>query len=179
MKQIPVDWLAPRKRFPLGALLLLLLGLAGAAASFERHRHWRGQADTVEAQLQELRQTTRRAATRVREPARAQAVVQQEVRAANRTISQLNIPWPALFRDLESATDRSVSLLAIQPDANTGSVRLEGEAQDYKALLRFVGKLEATAAFSTVHVASHQTRLEARARPIAFALVASWSADPL
>lgn len=178
MKPIPVDWLAPRRRFPLGALLLLL-GIAAAAVSFERHRQWSDQADAVETQLQELKQTTRRAAIRVREPARAQAVVQQEVSAANRAISQLNIPWPALFRDLESAADRSVSLLSIQPDADAGSVRLEGEAQDYKALLRFVGKLEATAAFSAVHVASHQTRFQARTRPIVFALVGSWSADPL
>jgi len=178
LRPIPVDWLAPRRRSRLGALLLIL-GLAAAAATVERQHAWGVQAEAVETQLHELMRSTRRAATLVREPPRAQSVVLQEVRAANRAIGQLNIPWAALFRDLELVTDRSVSLLGIQPDANTGSVRLEGEARDYRAMLRFVAKLEATTAFSAVHVASHQTRTDVRTRPITFAIIAAWSADPL
>jgi len=177
MKALKLDWLSRPQRSGIG-WVLLALGVAGAVLSAERHHSWSIAAGQLEAASVELRQTTRRSAARVREPARDQSVLQQEVRAANLVVEQLNIPWPELFRDLEVATDPTVSLMAIQPDTAARSVRLEGEARDYGSVLAFVGRLEDTRAFSIVHVASHQVRVEAPARPVGFALLAGWRADP-
>lgn len=175
MKRIEIDWIARRGRSRAG-WLLLAIGLGSAVLSVERHLTWSLAAEQFEARSFN-QVASERAAVRKRAPARDQAALQQEVRAANRVIGELNVPWPELFRDLEAASDSTVALLAIQPDSNGRSLRVEGEARDYPAVLGFVRRLEETPAFSEVHAASHQTRVEASYRPIGFALVTRWSAD--
>ena len=174
--RIELDWFAARATSRLG-WVLLGLGLVAALGAVERHLSWSSRAEQLEAESQQFRQSARRAAIRVREPARDQVALQQEVRSANRVVDQLTVPWPELFRDLESVSDRTVALLAIQPDSATRSVRLEGEARDFKAVLGFVERLEGTPAFSTVYLASHQVRVDLPSRPVGFALASGWSGD--
>lgn len=177
MKAIDLDWLAQREPRHAG-WLLLLLGLSAAGAGAWLHQQWSAEVVQLEARMIELRQSTRKAAFLVREPGRDQAALAQEAKLANRVVEQLNIPWPELFRDIEVASDASVALMAIQPDSTARSLRLEGEARDYASLLGFIGRLEETAAFSTVHVASHQVQIDSPARPVAFSVLTAWSADP-
>jgi hypothetical protein len=177
MKPIALDWVA-RPKAGRGGWALLVAGLIAAVVAVERHQTSSAQVEVLETQVREARQLTRRAAVKLREPLRDSPALQQEVRAANRVIEQLNIPWPELFRDLEAAIDPTVALLAIQPDSAARALRVEGESREYKAVLGFVARLEATPAFSSVHVASHQTRVDAPSRPIAFALLAAWRGDP-
>lgn len=172
MQRIELDFVrAPRAGWIGWALLA-----AGALAAFvavERHAAWLTEARHWEQKAGELRQMGKRAAVELREPRRDQAELAQEVRAANLVLRQLNIPWPQLFRELESAVDGSVALLSIQPDAANRVLRVEGEARDYRALLAFVDRLDAAGLFASAHLASHQTRAEG-ARAVGFALLAGW-----
>ena len=176
MKPLVLDWVARRRGGGAG-WLLLAAGLAVAAVAVERHRTWEAQAEMLEGEVRDAQWQTRRSAVRLRDPQRDSPALQQEVRAANRVIDQLDIPWSELFRDLEAAIDPTVRLLAIQPDSAARTLRVEGETRDYASMLAFVGRLEATPAFSTVHVVSHQTRVDAPSRPLAFALQALWRGD--
>lgn len=172
MQRIELDFV----RLPRGGRLGWVLLAAGALAAFvavERHGAWLAEAGHWEQKASELRKMGKRAAVELREPRRDQGALAQEVRAANLVLRQLNIPWPRLFRELESAVDGSVALLSIQPDAAHRVLRVEGEARDYRALLDFVDRLDAAGLFASAHLASHQTRAEG-ARAVGFALLAGW-----
>src|SRR5574340_944578 len=68
--------------------------------------------------------------------------VKREVRKANAVLSELDLPWEALFDSIEYASGHDVALLSIQPDASSRKLRIGGEAKNIPAMLDFVGALE-------------------------------------
>jgi hypothetical protein len=90
-------------------------------------------------------------------------------------LAQLNLPWDALFRELEAAAVDGVSLLAIQPEPGAAQVRIGGEARTYDAALAYVARLESSERFANVFLLSHEVRTGAPQRPVVFSLVADWS----
>jgi len=97
-----------------------------------------------------------------------------ELADAKDTIRQLSIPWDSLFRALEGAQTERVSLLAIEPEAESGTVTLTAEAKDYLAALSYVANLEAQKGLARVHMTRHELRQNNPQRPVAFAVSASW-----
>jgi Tfp pilus assembly protein PilN len=89
-------------------------------------------------------------------------------------LASLTLPWDAMFGELESAADAHVGLLAIQPDASGRQVRLAGEARTFEALLAYVARLEATAGFANVLLATHELKAGGAERPVTFTLTADW-----
>lgn len=156
--------------------VVLSVGLVAALAVTWQFIDVRDSLSATELQADSLRRKAFGAA-RPREPAGEQAATQQLLQTTNRVAQQLNLPWNLLLRDLETATDTSVALLAFEPDAARRRLRLIGEAKTLADALAFVARLEESVLIRDAHLVSYETRQSDGQRVIAFVVDARWE-DP-
>ena len=173
MQRLHLDFQQPHaRRNGMGALLLLVGAVAAALALAHQYRTAR---DTT--QLEERVADARRLARRAMPPLDARVsrgrALAEEIRDANAVIERMNVPWDALFHELEATEDEGVALLAIQPDAATRQVRISGEARKLDAVLGYVARLEARQGLRNVYLVGHEVRDTPR-RPVAFSVSAEW-----
>jgi hypothetical protein len=101
-------------------------------------------------------------------------VAPEELAAARETVQRLALPWAQLFAALESAAGPHVALLAIEPDARTGKVTISGDSKDYLAALTYVLNLRRAEGLAEVELVRHEQKSDDPARPVSFAISASW-----
>ena len=171
---LQLDFKQSPRHWPLLGVLLLIAGAAWLAYASNEARVLSGQIDLAEARMDVL---AKRGKIPVLPPIDAQ-VLQQEVRQANDILQQLTLPWNALFQVLESTSEKQIALLAVQPDAGKHIVRLSGEAKDFDALLAYITRLEQSRVLNHVYLTSHEVRTQDAEKPVRFALVANWTAQP-
>lgn len=115
------------------------------------------------------------------------AVIDEETRReldnARQILTQLALPWEPLFGAIEAALTRDTALLAIEPDAAKGVVRISGEARNYPAILVLMRRLEQPVTghgvvLSGVHLLNHDVRDDVPERPLHYTLAARWSTSP-
>lgn len=98
---------------------------------------------------------------------------------ANQVVRKKAVPWDALFRDIESASNSRIGLLAVQPDPATGLVRISGEARDTAALTDYIERLEAQPSLKSVHLVEHEVKQEQGRAIVRFNLNATWASGHL
>lgn len=96
------------------------------------------------------------------------------MKASNQLIARLQLPWEALFHEIESAQSKDIALLAVQPNAERRSLMLEGEARNASAALDYIVALEAQPSLADVNLVSHEVRREDAEKPIRFSITAEW-----
>jgi Tfp pilus assembly protein PilN len=96
------------------------------------------------------------------------------IKFSNRTIHQLNLPWDILFTQLEAAKNDGVALLGIEPNAKSNAIKVEGEAKDYAAMLKYVRSLSEQGVLQGVYLTEHKMDDQNPDKPIRFTLEASW-----
>ncbi|SEL01024.1 fimbrial assembly protein [Nitrosovibrio tenuis] len=101
--------------------------------------------------------------------------MKREVRKANAVMSELDLPWGALFDSIEYASSHDVALLSIQPDASSRKMRIGGEAKNIPAMLEFVGALEREPALKDAHLLKYEIKRDDPHRPVTFFVSASWA----
>jgi hypothetical protein len=99
----------------------------------------------------------------------------REVRKANAVMSELDLPWGALFDSIEYASSHDVALLSIQPDPTSRKMRIGGEAKNIPAMLDFVGALEREPALKDAHLLKYEIKRDNPHRPVTFFVSASWA----
>lgn len=127
-----------------------------------------------QATLEEARRTGSRTPGGLRLSSADGQRLADSLRAANRVVDQLAMPWGALLTQMEGAADEHVALLSLQTDPANRSVRLSGEARHFGALMAYVRRLEDTASLADVHLAGHEVRAQDPQHPLAFTIVAQW-----
>jgi len=169
-----LDFLQPHARRTGLGVALLLAGAVAAGALLVRHYQIAQESALLEERTADARRMARRAMPHLEvRPIGARALA-DEIRDANVVIERMNVPWDALFRELEAAADETVALLAIQPDPASRQVRIAGEARKLEAVLGYVERLEARDGLANVFLLAHETR-DAPPRPVAFTLTAQWT----
>lgn len=93
---------------------------------------------------------------------------------ARQIINRLSIPWDTFFTGIESVTRQDVAILSFEPDVQTGSLQIKGEAKDYAAVLTLVARLRATKPFSEVFLLRHEIRRDDPQHPVAFTMSMRW-----
>ena len=171
MRRLHLDFVQPHAPRTWIGLLLLIAGAAATYALLTQHFAQLRETAELEERVTDARRAVRREMPRLR-VAGGRALA-QEVRAANAVIAHISVPWDALFREIEAASDADVALLAIQPDPVNGQVRIAGEARKLDAVLGYIGKLEAREGLSNVLLLSHELK-DTPSRPVAFTLAAQW-----
>ena len=176
-RAVRLDFVSARPPSAVLGILLLAAGLGGAAWMGMGYRGVAAETEALESRIADLRRMGRREMPPIRTTAVDPKVLGQEIRQANAVLAQLNLPWDALFRELESASVEGITLLAIQPEVGASQVRISGEARTYETALAYVAKLEESERFANVLLTAHEVRTNAPQRPVVFSLVAEWSAQ--
>lgn len=105
--------------------------------------------------------------------------LQTELKAANRTISHLSLPWDALFREIEATMTDRISLLSIEPDTERKELRITAEAKDFDGVLAYARQLSSIPVLQDSYVMNHQVQSQDPQRPVRFVIVAKWVVAPL
>jgi Tfp pilus assembly protein PilN len=174
MRALHLDFLHPAGPRLEAGPVLLALGIAAAVLVGWRFVALGSDVEDLEARLADVKRLERRELPRIRLAGTDQKVLAQEVGRANAVLASLTLPWDAMFGELESAAHANVGLLAIQPEASGRQVRLAGEARTFEELLAYIARLEATAGFGNVLLATHELKPGGASRPVAFTLTADW-----
>lgn len=120
------------------------------------------------------------ARARARRPAASGAAVRrppvpdEQARAVNAIVARLNLPWRALHDAIDAATPAGVALLALEPAAKRGTVRISAEARSPDDMIGYVERLKQQRWFSDVTLASHQIDEQDPNRPMRFQLDVKW-----
>lgn len=97
-----------------------------------------------------------------------------EIKQANAVILELNLPWKELFEAFESSQQKDIAVLAIEPDAQKGLVRISGEAKSLDSLPAYIAYLQKIPLFQDVALLSHQIQDQDPQKPVRFMLQATW-----
>lgn len=90
--------------------------------------------------------------------------------ALARSAHHLNMPWAAILDELERHASTDVALLAIDPDAGQGRVRVELEARQLKSLVDFAQRLGSSSHFERVTLSKHELVDRDPAKPLRMSL---------
>jgi hypothetical protein len=96
----------------------------------------------------------------------------EEMAAAQTAMAELALPWEPLFAALESIDAPSVKLLAVEPDARKGKLRITAEAAGTPEIIAYVQALDTQPMLQDVFL-SRQERQEAG--PYVFNIEAVWT----
>lgn len=148
-------------------IIVLISVLYQLKAAMDEAAYWDSRITGIERMMQ------RKVAPRI-SSAHGNQEIKQEVTRANVVLSQIDLPWEALFDSMEYASSHDVALLSFQPDAASHTLRIGGEAKNMSALLDFVGTLEREPVLEDAHLLKYEIKQDDPQQPIIFALVASW-----
>ena len=98
----------------------------------------------------------------------------EDFEKARQIIGRLSTPWDEFFSGLESVSNENAAILSIEPDMQTGLLRIEGEAKDYASVLTLVAQLRTTKPFSKVFLLRHETKRDDPQHPVGFTLSLRW-----
>lgn len=101
--------------------------------------------------------------------------IKQEIKKANAVMSEIDLPWQALFDSVEYAAGHDVALLSFQPDAASRTMRIGGMAKNIPAMLDFVAALEREPALQNAYLLKYEVKRDDPQRPVVFSLTASWA----
>jgi Tfp pilus assembly protein PilN len=100
--------------------------------------------------------------------------MQSELKAANRVIVRLSMPWDALFQEVERSVDEQITLLGVEPDPEKRELRITAEAKSLTAMLDYMKRLRAAALFRDAYILSHQVQQQDPQKPVRFVVTAQW-----
>ncbi|TFW34406.1 PilN domain-containing protein [Massilia horti] len=147
-------------------LLALTLGM--------HYRHIQISLAATEASLAATHQAKLRESRRGEVAPELRIRTAEELAIANEVIRRLSLPWEDLFAALESSTDDDVVLIAIEPDADAGSVIIAAEARTSQAMMDYGQRLMGSARFGDVRIQNHQVQVQEPQKPIRFTIAARW-----
>ncbi len=157
----------------LGYLLLILVLLLAVAMGLyfnqlrQENMHLESLVDSMEARIN--------GNVKASEVSQIPPVKLAEIiKFSNRAIHQLNLPWDILFSQLEAAKSDGVALLGIEPNAKSNAIKVEGEAKDYSAMIKYVRSLSEQGVLQGVYLTQHKMDDQNPDKPIRFTLEASW-----
>lgn len=106
--------------------------------------------------------------TRGRAPVADIPIPEAQATAVNAAVRQLNLPWRAVLDAVEAGTPKTIALLALEPDARRGLIRIEAEAADGEAMLAYVKQLKQQPLLAGAVLQKHRTEESQARRPLRF-----------
>ena len=168
MRPLALDFRRSTEAAPWAGWALLALALLFVADLGQTYLEARATLAVAESRLVKL--------TRPADGSRpgARTATPAEIAAARETYHRLAMPWNELFGALEGAATDRVSLVAIEPDAKSGTVTITGEAHDYLAALDYVVRLRQSPTLAGAHLVKHDARPGGPPGAVGFAVAARW-----
>ncbi len=154
-------------------VVVLALGAAAMVFAVATFQKVQSNAARLEAQLGQMRAPARAVGA-----VPAGQAIGESVQRANAVAHQIARRWDKIFLAIESASHRDVALLAIEPEARKGIVRITAEARNKGAMLRYVSRLQAARPLERVLLESHEVRVQDTDRPVRFVVAGEWDEAP-
>lgn len=170
IRPLELDFRRARQAAPWAGPALLAIAVLFAADLGHTYYAGRANLETAEARLAKLG----RPADRGYPGARARGATAEEITAAKDTYQRLAMPWNELFSALENAATDRIKLVAIEPDAKSGTVTISGEGRDYAAVLDYVVKLREARTLANPHLVKHEVRASGDQGGVGFSVTATW-----
>jgi hypothetical protein len=173
MAAVHLDYLAGRRsNWP--GILALAIGVASLMSAVWYYRDLSREISDQEALVSKLRERENgRSMSTVTETRDAEQVA-RETKQVNAAILALSLPWNEFFEAFEATRTDDVAVLAIEPDAQKGLVRISAEANKLENMLNYVATLQKIAMFREVLILNHQIQDQDPQKPIRFVVQAVW-----
>lgn len=157
---------------------LLLIGIAVTLSMMFQFKSAKQELAIAEENTGHLEQQIKRVNGTSPQTTKPSPELQHEVQIANEILLQLSLPWGGLFKTLEASNTDKIALLSIQPDASKHSIKVNGEAKDFTALLEYIEQLEQDKTMTEVALLNHEINQQTPEKPVRFALTANWRLQP-
>lgn len=171
LRPLRLDFAARRDGASLGRIVLLLAGAAAmalAAAAFQDIRSRTAQLESEFGRIKKPTVAARNAgAAGTHRPDEA-------VRRANAVARELARRWDKVFAAIEAAGDAEVGLLAVEPDAQKGLVRITAQSKSKQAMLRYLTRLQDKEPLQRMLLEQHQVRTDEPEQPVRFVVSGEW-----
>ncbi|WP_034303816.1 PilN domain-containing protein [Herbaspirillum sp. RV1423] len=180
MQALKINFIATGNSFSWLGLVLLLVALLLAGYQGRSYLSSAKELGVWEKSWRDLKNSERK---KIRPDASASGAgnreqLQAELKAANRTISRLSLPWDELFREIESTMNDRVTLLSIEPDTERKELRITAEAKDFDGVLEYARQISAIPVLRDSYVMNHQIQQQDAQKPVRFVVVAKWLLTP-
>lgn len=156
-------------------IAVLLAGAAGTALVGAEYRRVTDEEAWTESGMRRMAVVERRKVARTEraEDARELAL---EIARARKLLDRMSVPWNEMFAGVEAVGSRNVGLLRIESDMDGRRLRIDAEARNLDAMLKYLRAMEVQSEFADVYLRSHQVQLQDAQHPVRFALTATWRA---
>ena len=102
-------------------------------------------------------------------------MARDDVKATERIVSQLNLPWNALLQELENLADPGIALLSIESQGQTRTLRLTGEAKTIGDVVAYVTRLRESPQVAAATLSGHEEKQAGAVEVIRFSLDVDWN----
>lgn len=173
---LDIDFIEHRRiASPLGLLLFAVgvMAMGVVAVDYLDAHEELQRVETQHARL--LRQVRHDAAPRQHQRESAPTVARDDVKATERIVSQLNLPWNALLHELENLADPGIALLSIESQGQTRTLRLTGEAKTIGDVVAYVTRLRESPQVATATLSGHEEKQAGAVEVIRFSLDVDWN----
>ncbi len=167
-RTLRLDFAARTGRSPVAGAVLLVAGIAAAAAvglAFDRKL---GERERLEAALQSVSRPRRAAPT---------PEIQKRVAEASVVERELAVPWTRLLAELEAASrdvGGKVALLDVEPDPGKRIVRITAEVKTLDDALDYLERLQESSVLRYPMLESHEVRKGDLDRALRIRVSAEW-----
>jgi Tfp pilus assembly protein PilN len=153
----------------------LLLGAAAMALAIAAFQDIQSRTAQLEAEFGRIKRPAGQAGDVG--PA-GTAKLDDAVKRANAVARELARRWDKVFAAIEAVGDADVALLAIEPDAHKGIVRITAESRNKHAMLRYLTRLQDRQPLQRVLLEHHEVRTQEPERPVRFVVSGEWEEAP-
>lgn len=101
-----------------------------------------------------------------------------QVQLAKSRVERLSMPWDRFFRVIDDMRHEDVALLSVEPDMDSGIVRVGAEARDVPSMLAYINQLRENAVLPDAVVVNHQILQQVQFKPVRFSFVGTWKDRP-
>lgn len=177
MNHIGLNHVLTTHKLDVLATSLLVIGNVFGFALFLYCYQLSSETDALQISMQQQSETTNRlhlSRPLLQSNAKANAVKNNEVIAVNAAITEIALPWPALFKSLESVNSANVKLLALEPNAKQRTLHITAVALDNDSMMRYVDELTQQKMLKEVVLLSQESTDISGQKAIRFAIGAAW-----
>lgn len=173
MAAVDLDYLSDR-RINKAGILALAIGVVGLICTIWYYRELSLEITHHEMLVARLQERVNGSPASPDTETRDAEQIARETRQANAAILALSLPWKEFFHAFEASRTNDVAVLAIEPDAQKGVVRITAEANKLESMLNYVSILQKIPLFREVLILNHQIEEQDPQKPVRFLLQAAW-----
>jgi hypothetical protein len=173
-RPLELDFQSPPAIAPWTQRLVFAAGLALAALAVAHELEVQRESRELKARVLAAESPTGAAPASARRP---QAAADSRESRREAIVRELALPWGKVFEVVERMANPKVNVLALQPDAKAGTVKLVAEAATQTDMLDYVKALSTDQRVARVQLVSHEVQTSVPGRPVRFTVVSRLDAE--